>query len=181
MGQGEQIAIYIVIGVAVLAIGAGFAGRAEGAISAIAALGCTALGLMVLADLLIIPGLTIQSSGGFTSLAVLQIGLLIGAGTLALLALVLILMSGLMGLAWATRRRRFLDLASLAGALVALLAGVALTAASLQALPIGPKRDVLAFVGFGLGTLAAALIAFRALPTARRIAGSPAAHPSQAG
>lgn len=171
MEPGVQFAIGIAGGLAVLIIGAAFVGRAEDAIAAVAALGCTALGLMVLADLLIVPGMALQPSASFSSVSLLVTGLQIGAVVLALLALVLLLMGGLTGVVWAARQRGVVDLAVLVGALVALLARVTLVAASLfggPALTAGTQRDVLVFAGFGLGTLAAALITFWAVPTVRQ-------------
>lgn len=177
MAIGTAIAMGIVLGIAVLAVGAGFAGWSEGAITTVAALGCTALGLMVLADLLLIPGLTLPP-GGLTQYGILVIGFQIGAIALALLALVLVLMSGLTGVVWAARHRRGVDLVMAGGALVAAIAGMVLTAASffgVQPAATGALRNALLFAGFGLGTLAPALITLRAMPIARRRAHSPPA------
>lgn len=166
MGAGVQVAFGIVMGVAILAVGAVFAGRAEEAARAVAVLGCTALGLMLLADLLLAAGLTLPPSRSYV-----PIGLQVGGYSLALLALVLTLMGGLTGIAWAGRRRRLADLGVLGCALVALLAGVALTADSLAGwvhLNVGTQRNAVALAGFGVGTLAVALIAFWAVPIVRQ-------------
>lgn len=171
---GVQLGVGVLIGLAIFATGAAFAGRAEGAIYAVAALGWAALGVMLLADLLIVPGLTLRGSGSFSAFSLLVAGLQVGAISLALLALVLMLMGVLTGIVWSMRHHRFADLAVLAGALVALLAGAALAAASVFWVPIsgGTTRNAVALAGFGLGTLAAALIAFWSVPVVRHAARS---------
>jgi hypothetical protein len=175
MQPGAQLAVGIAGGIAIIAVGAVFAGRAAGAIYAVAALGLAALGLMLLADLLIGVGLTLspQPGNSLSGVSLLIAGLQVGAIALALLALILMLMGACTGIAWSVRQRRFGDLPVLGGALVAQLAGAAVTSATIFGwlLPVpllGMQRLVVSLAGFGLGTLAAALIAFWALPVVRR-------------
>lgn len=169
MGPGIQFVIVTLCGLAIFAAGAVYAGRAEGAIYAVAALGWAALGVMLLADLLIVPGLTLRASGSFSAYSLLVAGLQVGAISLALLALLLLLMGCLTGIVWSMRHHRFADLSVLGGALVALLAGAALAAASIFWVPISGSttRNAVAIAGFGLGTLAAALMAFWSVPVVR--------------
>ncbi|HEX6800416.1 MAG TPA: hypothetical protein VF116_22080 [Ktedonobacterales bacterium] len=126
---------------------------------------------MLLADLLIVTGLFRVSDTSFSPVSLLVAGLQIGAISLALLALVLMLMGGLIGIVWSAWHRRFADLAVLGFALMALAAGVALTAASIfgrMPLSSAAQTKAISLAGFGLGTLAAALIAFWAVPIVRR-------------
>ncbi len=174
LGPGVQLAIGVLIGLGIFAIGSVYAGRAEGAIYAIAPLGWAAFGVMLLADLMIVPGLTLRASGSISAVTFQIAALQVGGFSLGLLALVLLLMGGFTGIVWSARHRRFADLPVLIGALAALLASAALSAAAIFWVPVtvGTRRNAVALAGFGLGTLAAALIAFWALPVARSVARS---------
>lgn len=153
----------IIAGLVILIVGAAYAGRVAGAIYAVAALGFAALGLILLGDLLFGVGMTRQIGGGYTSA-----GLAVGGGTLALLALVLMLMGSLTGIAWAGRHNRPRDVAVPAVALVAQLSAMALTLVSVGGWrPIATDVTVVLIAIFGLGTLAAALIAFWAAAIVR--------------
>lgn len=173
MGPGIQIGVGALIGVAIFAAFAIVVGRPAGADRAIAALGWSALGVMLLADLLLVGGLTQASGSSFSPVSLLVTGLQVGAVSLALLALVLMLMGDLIGVVSSVRHRRFTALGVQVGALVALVAGVALTLAStVDQTPLSSAAHIkaMAFAGFGLGTLAAALIALWAVRMSRRAA-----------
>ena len=178
MGAGVQFAVGLVIGIAMFAVGAAFVARVEGAVRAVAALGLAALGLMLLADLLVAVGFSSPLGRSYVPL-VMQIG---GVG-LALLALPLMLMADLTGLAWVVGRHRFADLGVLGVALVAQVAASALaivnTAGIVPATVVAERNTVLVAT-FGLGTLAAALIAFWAVPIVRRGERSPGARSPEA-
>ncbi|HKS69043.1 MAG TPA: hypothetical protein VJQ45_01385 [Ktedonobacterales bacterium] len=171
MGAGVvQVVVGIVIGIAILVAGAAFVARAEGAVRAVAALGCAALGLMLLADILVAAGLSLPPSRSYA-----PVGMLVGGVSLALLALPLMLMGDLTGVVWAVRRHRFADLGVLGMALVSLVAAGVLaivTAAGIVPATGVAQRNTMLAATFGLGTLAAALIAFWAVPVARQQARS---------
>lgn len=170
MGAGVvQLVIGIVIGIAIFAVGAAFVGRAEGAVRAVAALGLAALGLMLLADILVAAALSLPPNGSYVPL-----GMAVGGVGLALLALPLMLMGNLTGLVWAGRhagQRGSSDFAVLGVALVAQIAAGAVavvSAAGIVPSTSTTARNTVFAASCGLGTLAAALIAFWAVPIVRQ-------------